>query len=145
MPGPMSGCRIRARRRHDVNPARGRPTRRVRAAGSRQTGTAVIPRKKGPATSGAQPKTPDSRRRARGSGADYPTLPHIPSNTSVSERATPLRTSQAMIAMFASTLHQNANWNDALTVLRSEEHTHELQSLMRISYAVYGLKKKTNK
>src|SRR3546814_8199278 len=33
----------------------------------------------------------------------------------------------------------------ALTVIaRSEEHTSELQSLMRISYAVFCLKKKTN-
>src|SRR3546814_2709943 len=31
----------------------------------------------------------------------------------------------------------------ALIVLRSEEHTSELQSLMRISYAVFCLKKKT--
>src|SRR3546814_8823536 len=31
------------------------------------------------------------------------------------------------------------------TVTRSEEHTSELQSLMRISYAVFGLKKKKNK
>src|SRR3546814_9309983 len=30
------------------------------------------------------------------------------------------------------------------TSLRSEEHTSELQSLMRISYAVFCLKKKTN-
>src|SRR3546814_10886017 len=30
-------------------------------------------------------------------------------------------------------------------VLRSEEHTSELQSLMRISYAVFCLKKKINK
>src|SRR3546814_3829967 len=30
-------------------------------------------------------------------------------------------------------------------VQRSEEHTSELQSLMRISYAVFCLKKKTNK
>src|SRR3546814_4358605 len=29
--------------------------------------------------------------------------------------------------------------------LRTEEHTSELQSLMRISYAVYGMKKQTNK
>src|SRR3546814_10162438 len=29
-----------------------------------------------------------------------------------------------------------------LTILRSEEHTSELQSLMRISYAVFCLKKK---
>src|SRR3546814_7561018 len=32
-----------------------------------------------------------------------------------------------------------------LFVRRSEEHTSELQSLMRISYAVFCLKKKTNK
>src|SRR3546814_1964699 len=32
-----------------------------------------------------------------------------------------------------------------LRVWRSEEHTSELQSLMRISYAVFCLKKKTNK
>src|SRR3546814_3628450 len=32
----------------------------------------------------------------------------------------------------------------ALAALRSEEHTSELQSLMRISYAVFCLKKKTN-
>src|SRR3546814_4275602 len=31
-----------------------------------------------------------------------------------------------------------------VTALRSEEHTSELQSLMRISYAVFCLKKKTN-
>src|SRR3546814_5416942 len=33
----------------------------------------------------------------------------------------------------------------AMVRLRSEEHTSELQSLMRISYAVFCLKKKTNK
>src|SRR3546814_3320951 len=32
-----------------------------------------------------------------------------------------------------------------IVLLRSEEHTSELQSLMRISYAVFCLKKKTNK
>src|SRR3546814_3197334 len=32
----------------------------------------------------------------------------------------------------------------ALHIVRSEEHTSELQSLMRISYAVFCLKKKTN-
>src|SRR3546814_10828573 len=31
------------------------------------------------------------------------------------------------------------------SVMRSEEHTSELQSLMRISYAVFCLKKKTTK
>src|SRR3546814_8495849 len=33
----------------------------------------------------------------------------------------------------------------ALKALRSEEHTSELQSLMRISYAVFCLKKKKNR
>src|SRR3546814_3915621 len=33
----------------------------------------------------------------------------------------------------------------ALSVWRSEEHTSELQSLMRISYAVFCLNKKKNK
>src|SRR3546814_1861444 len=32
--------------------------------------------------------------------------------------------------------------SDGLPVMRSEEHTSELQSLMRISYAVFCLKKK---
>src|SRR3546814_4733033 len=34
---------------------------------------------------------------------------------------------------------------DAGQCIRSEEHTSELQSLMRISYAVFCLKKKNNK
>src|SRR3546814_5223669 len=33
---------------------------------------------------------------------------------------------------------------EVLTVMRSEEHTSELQSLMRTSYAVFCLKKKRN-
>src|SRR3546814_3652702 len=35
--------------------------------------------------------------------------------------------------------------DDVLALARSEEHTSELQSLMRISYAVFCLKKKTKK
>src|SRR3546814_9343716 len=37
-----------------------------------------------------------------------------------------------------------AMFNDADFARRSEEHTSELQSLMRISYAVFCLKKNTN-
>src|SRR3546814_3312522 len=40
----------------------------------------------------------------------------------------------------ATTRHDDAPMSEAL---RSEEHTSELQSLMRISYAVFCLKKKT--
>src|SRR3546814_2575756 len=39
------------------------------------------------------------------------------------------------------------SWRDIILIgggLRSEEHTSELQSLMRISYAVFCLKKKNN-
>src|SRR3546814_8437228 len=46
-----------------------------------------------------------------------------------------------------ATLHEHfdaveANRNVRVLVIRSEEHTSELQSLMRISYAVFCLKKK---
>src|SRR3546814_8417067 len=41
---------------------------------------------------------------------------------------------------FAAQFHQRC----ATKGVRSEEHTSELQSLMRISYAVFCLKKKTN-
>src|SRR3546814_9190949 len=39
-------------------------------------------------------------------------------------------------------LHHIGIWHGRVHVLRSEEHTSELQSLMRISYAVICLKKK---
>src|SRR3546814_7243880 len=40
---------------------------------------------------------------------------------------------------------QSAEWDLIRTARRSEEHTSELQSLMRISYAVFCLKKKKHK
>src|SRR3546814_10782596 len=45
-----------------------------------------------------------------------------------------------ILALLAAARQQNA----ARTEHRSEEHTSELQSLMRISYAVFCLKKKKN-
>src|SRR3546814_6300092 len=41
--------------------------------------------------------------------------------------------------------HANRRFADLEIFVRSEEHTSELQSLMRISYAVFCLKKKKNK
>src|SRR3546814_7851285 len=38
--------------------------------------------------------------------------------------------------------HSGSDRTDAASTVRSEEHTSELQSLMRISYAVFCLKKK---
>src|SRR3546814_8940006 len=40
--------------------------------------------------------------------------------------------------------HLKAAWAEITAKDRSEEHTFELQSLMRISYDVFGLKKKKN-
>src|SRR3546814_10882761 len=47
------------------------------------------------------------------------------------------------IAIAAQHHHQVRHHRRAAFVIRSEEHTSELQSLMRISYAVFCLKKKT--
>src|SRR3546814_5600503 len=41
-------------------------------------------------------------------------------------------------------VNSSATASSATTTTRSEEHTSELQSLMRISYAVFCLKKKTS-
>src|SRR3546814_9169162 len=54
------------------------------------------------------------------------------------------------VRAFPWTAELRANWravrNEAIAIalVRSEEHTSELQSLMRISYAVFCLKKKKN-
>src|SRR3546814_3280640 len=65
-------------------------------------------------------------------------LAHLPDTTDVADRfgivewIPPVPKEQLAIAM-------------PLTAARSEEHTSELQSLMRISYAVFCLKKKKKK
>src|SRR3546814_7329482 len=54
---------------------------------------------------------------------------------------------RATLALLAKGARVVAVDHDAakIAALRSEEHTSELQSLMRISYAVFCLKKKTTK
>src|SRR3546814_8737469 len=55
---------------------------------------------------------------------------------------------QAQIRMFVLAKRKHGITRKVLnleTGIRSEEHTSELQSLMRISYAVFCLKKKTKK
>src|SRR3546814_9473580 len=47
-----------------------------------------------------------------------------------------------MFASFAAMVASPLSNIDLVAALRSEEHTSELQSLMRISYAVFCLKKK---
>src|SRR3546814_7881387 len=49
---------------------------------------------------------------------------------------------QRMLFPSLYNLHLDGLLAGELTIIRSEEHTSELQSLMRISYAVFCLKKK---
>src|SRR3546814_1410531 len=49
-----------------------------------------------------------------------------------------------VVSQLPSLLSESSG-HDAGTRTRSEEHTSELQSLMRISYAVFCLKKKNNR
>src|SRR3546814_8585991 len=51
---------------------------------------------------------------------------------------------QFMYTKFIVVVDHDINPRDWKEVVRSEEHTSELQSLMRISYAVFCLKKKKN-
>src|SRR3546814_1872895 len=60
---------------------------------------------------------------SRGKGRGSQTIPWLPSQ-------------------FHSSSGQIATGSPAVFISRSEEHTSELQSLMRISYAVFCLKKK---
>src|SRR3546814_6558376 len=53
-----------------------------------------------------------------------------------------LQTPGAALAMPAQGGNPAVTADDAEALVRSEEHTSELQSLMRISYAVFCLKKK---
>src|SRR3546814_4810802 len=52
---------------------------------------------------------------------------------------------QADRDQLASEYHRNREYEKKYQIDRSEEHTSELQSLMRISYAVFCLKKKKQK
>src|SRR3546814_4407171 len=66
-------------------------------------------------------------RKSSGGDPDYVTIPTPPSSSSSGSDS--------------SAAEDNARSRDR----RSEEHTSELQSLMRISYAVFCLKKKNSK
>src|SRR3546814_9044317 len=71
------------------------------------------------------------------------------SRTSSGVRLSFLRPSSITLAAMEVTLleagHSLIAKDGDASITRSEEHTSELQSLMRISYAVFCLKKKKNK
>src|SRR3546814_9794236 len=62
----------------------------------------------------------------------------------VQSKATGVLPDHEQIATLAKALAHPARVKIVETLLRSEEHTSELQSLMRISYAVFCLKQKKN-
>src|SRR3546814_6304770 len=61
--------------------------------------------------------------------------------TSLGEWLSVLWLTPAMDRLFTEGASARRRFLDRLTLARSEEHTSELQSLMRISYAVFCLKK----
>src|SRR3546814_3308532 len=63
------------------------------------------------------------------------------SSASPKRARTPARASSSIMAC----MRWSAGREASIASIRSEEHTSELQSLMRISYAVFCLKKKKNK
>src|SRR3546814_2085167 len=65
--------------------------------------------------------------------------------SAVSARASPANTSGGSVCSCLSDASSAASSGQRGCCARSEEHTSELQSLMRISYAVFCLKKKKNK
>src|SRR3546814_9101242 len=79
-----------------------------------------------PVISAQQPAPAQHRRRQRARGGDQIGAP-------------------ALREMIPRRLHRTVGGAERLHELRSEEHTSELQSLMRISYAVFCLKKKKQK
>src|SRR3546814_9213201 len=56
-----------------------------------------------------------------------------------------LEIAETTVKAHVSAILRKLNVHNRVQAIRSEEHTSELQSLMRISYAVFCLKKKKNK
>src|SRR3546814_7512255 len=77
---------------------------------------------------------------------DRSTTGHINTTITVTTSAAREPLNHTVAALTAATPSQNqchfASMRDQMNGIRSEEHTSELQSLMRISYAVFCLKKK---
>src|SRR3546814_9663371 len=99
---------------------------------------------------GAQPRRirrpPRSRFRARPHPPPAPAEPFPMLNLrEYRHRADRLADHLPWAALVADGVIFNKDGSFQRTLARSEEHTSELQSLMRISYAVFCLKKKNNR
>src|SRR3546814_6167855 len=87
---------------------------------------------RGPLTHAARPVRPVESRHV-----------HAPAKHAAAKRAAPARLQEDPAHRAAHPAADLADLGGGEVRLRSEEHTSELQSLMRISYAVFCLKKKT--
>src|SRR3546814_10217687 len=67
---------------------------------------------------------------------------HVRQDRGCRRKDGPIQSHSPHVAACLLDLHPNLSGNILHGLLRSEEHTSELQSLMRISYAVFCLKKK---
>src|SRR3546814_4744806 len=82
-------------------------------------------------------------------GVGYAPISSQPATTDEERRLLAIRASQlAAMRNLAEQIHglrvESSSRAAGSTIQRSEEHTSELQSLMRTSYAVFCLKKKNN-
>src|SRR3546814_9472850 len=78
--------------------------------------------------------------------AERPALRRVNNPSDVSDAYLDVMTDARTVDMIADLIGPNVKFHHCkINVKRSEEHTSELQSLMRISYAVFCLKKTTNK
>src|SRR3546814_3117283 len=79
----------------------------------------------------------DHVNQGQSSNDSFPTAMHIAAARALHSHLLP-----ALTRMHNRLMEQAERWDDIVKIGRSEEHTSELQSLMRISYAVFCLKKK---
>src|SRR3546814_3062149 len=83
---------------------------------------------------------------ASGSSSTAPKVHTIPINpTMVRVRCAPIRWVRMLASPGLTAIHASTSGTAHAWRKRSEEHTSELQSLMRTSYAVFCLKTKNNK
>src|SRR3546814_10053897 len=100
-------------------------------------------------TGAAAGGTTDYKTYSREYRADFPGKPSITGSSDPAFRGDPgLHNPEDMLVLALSSCHMLSYLAlaalEGLEVVRSEEHTSELQSLLRISYAVLCLKKKKN-
>src|SRR3546814_1714192 len=86
------------------------------------------------------------RRRSQGTPEPRiigPEKPHLIASSLLTTAISTLRCLKMRLSITRLSASSN-NFGSLVSSQRSEEHTSELQSLMRISYAVFCLKKKKN-